>query len=149
MNKVHLSVSLILLFCAIIIAISNRAISNHILRKNYIDTKQGDPASIIPSWIIIYNLIGFTLLISSIIFAFTIKIWLGLLFFLTWGLMYFYKPELERLQKIYQKGSAKRCVICKKFYDYDSFAKVKLNIDGLDNKCKACYYPDILSKKET
>lgn len=149
MNTTHLWISLIMLIIAVIIAISNRAISNYILRKNYTDTKQGDPASFLPSWIIIYNLTGFTLLISSIIFAFIIKIWLGLLFFFAWILMYFYKPELERLRKIYQKGKAKRCVVCKKFYDYDSFAIVKSNIDGLDSKCKACYYPDILSKKET
>ena len=138
-----------MLLIAIIITITNRAISNYILRKYYTDTKQGDPAYFLPFWIVIYNVTGFTLLISSIIFAFTIKLWLGLIFIFAWFLMYFYKPELASLMKIYKNGNAKRCVVCKKFYDYDSFRIVKSNIDGLDSKCKACYYPDILRKIET
>jgi len=136
-----------ILVIGIVLAILTRLMSNYKLKKYYLNTNQGDPIKLLPKSISLLNVLGAILIIIAIIWGFTIKIWIGLIFIAIYFLIINLIPaELIKLKKVFIFKNAKRCKSCKKFYEYSYFALSDTSDDGHVDTCVACNQPDVWKK---
>lgn len=132
----------VLFVTGMFLTIITRLYSNAILNTKYVNTNQGDPINLLPWSNSIYSVIAFLAIGISIVWAFVITSWLGVVLFLTYLLSNLITSKLNSLRKIFRIGEQKKCNSCNKFYDYSYYSINEKNGEGLNDNCVACTMPE-------
>lgn len=133
----------ILFAAAIFKILSGRIYSNNVLKREYVNTLQGDPINLLPTSFSVNIVLGNLVIIGCIIWAFFISNWVGLVFILIYLLTNIVGSKLNDYKKIYQLGDRKKCKVCNQFREFSYYSINNENPDGHSDVCVACSNPEM------